>query len=118
MRRFDRASKLLMSRLLLVKAARRMRRDGWNAGRVWLSLELLRDPSRQWQCMASRRARRSGRAFGIGEHVGAVAPNITEETAHPACWRHVAWAEKNKALDPVSVFLRDLREEDWHHIGE
>ena len=29
------------SRLLLVKAARRMRRDGWNAGRVWLWLELI-----------------------------------------------------------------------------
>jgi DNA polymerase IV len=35
------------SRLLVVKAARRMRRDGWNAGRVWLWLELLREPSRQ-----------------------------------------------------------------------
>ena len=34
------------SRLLLVKAARRMRRDGWNAGRVWLWLELLREESR------------------------------------------------------------------------
>ena len=29
------------SRLLLVKAARRMRRDGWNAGRLWLWLELM-----------------------------------------------------------------------------
>ena len=28
------------SRLLIVKAARRMRRDGWNAGRLWLWLEL------------------------------------------------------------------------------
>jgi DNA polymerase-4 len=27
------------SRLLIVKAARRMRRDGWNAGRMWLHLE-------------------------------------------------------------------------------
>ena len=34
------------SRLLLVKAARRMRRDGWNAGRVWLWLELMDDKSR------------------------------------------------------------------------
>ena len=33
------------SRLLLVKAARRMRRDGWNAGRVWLWLELTGDRS-------------------------------------------------------------------------
>ncbi len=28
------------SRLLIVKAARRMRRDGWNAGRIWLHLEM------------------------------------------------------------------------------
>ncbi len=33
------------SRLLLVKAARRMRRDGWNAGRVWLWLELMGEDS-------------------------------------------------------------------------
>ena len=33
------------SRLLLVKAARRMRRDGWNAGRVWLWLELMGENS-------------------------------------------------------------------------
>ena len=33
------------SRLLLVKAARRMRRDGWNAGRLWLWLGLLGDAS-------------------------------------------------------------------------
>jgi DNA polymerase-4 len=29
------------SRLLLVKAARRMRRDGWNAGRLWLWLGVM-----------------------------------------------------------------------------
>jgi DNA polymerase-4 len=34
------------SRLLIVKAARRMRRDGWNAGRVWLWLELMGEGSR------------------------------------------------------------------------
>jgi DNA polymerase-4 len=33
------------SRLLLVKAARRMRRDGWNAGRLWLWLGLMGDAS-------------------------------------------------------------------------
>jgi DNA polymerase-4 len=33
------------SRLLLVKAARRMRRDGWNAGHLWLWLELMGDKS-------------------------------------------------------------------------
>ncbi len=32
------------SRLLIVKAARRLRRDGWNAGRIWLYLQ-LRDNS-------------------------------------------------------------------------
>ena len=34
------------SRLLLVKAVRRMRRDGWNAGRASLRLELIREGSR------------------------------------------------------------------------
>ena len=34
------------SRLLIVKAARRMRRDGWNAGRVWLWLESMGEGSR------------------------------------------------------------------------
>jgi hypothetical protein len=29
-----------MSRLLIVKAAQRMQRDGWYAGAVWLSLEI------------------------------------------------------------------------------
>ena len=33
------------SRLLLVKAARRMRRDGWNAGRLWLWLEPMGEAS-------------------------------------------------------------------------
>jgi DNA polymerase-4 len=33
------------SRLLIVKAARRMRRDGWNAGRLWLWLEVMDDKS-------------------------------------------------------------------------
>jgi DNA polymerase-4 len=36
---------LAASRLLLVKAARRMRRDGWNAGRLWLWLELMGENS-------------------------------------------------------------------------
>jgi DNA polymerase IV len=34
------------SRLLAVKAARRMRRDGWNAGRLWLWLDMRGYP---WQ---------------------------------------------------------------------
>jgi DNA polymerase IV len=33
------------SRLLIVKAARRMRREGWNAGRLWLWLELMGERS-------------------------------------------------------------------------
>jgi DNA polymerase IV len=37
------------SRLLIVKAARRMRRDGWNAGRIWLHLEM-------WESNAFRSA--------------------------------------------------------------
>jgi DNA polymerase IV len=35
------------SRLLLVKAARRMRRGGWNAGRLWLWLEIMGNKSVQ-----------------------------------------------------------------------
>ena len=31
---------------------------------------------------------------------------------------HIEWAEKHNALEQVSAFLRGLREEDWHHIGE
>jgi len=31
---------------------------------------------------------------------------------------HIEWAEKHNALAPISTFLRDLREEDWHHVGE
>jgi DNA polymerase IV len=33
------------SRLLLIKAARRMRRDGWNAGCLWLWLEIIHNKS-------------------------------------------------------------------------
>jgi hypothetical protein len=31
---------------------------------------------------------------------------------------HIEWAAKYDALDTVSAFLRNLREEDWHHIGD
>jgi hypothetical protein len=31
---------------------------------------------------------------------------------------HIEWAEAHSALDKATAFLRDLREEDWHHIGE
>jgi hypothetical protein len=32
--------------------------------------------------------------------------------------KHIEWAEKHSALEPVETFLRSLREEDWHHVGE
>jgi hypothetical protein len=30
---------------------------------------------------------------------------------------HIEWAAQHGALDAVSGFLRELREEDWFHIG-
>jgi hypothetical protein len=32
--------------------------------------------------------------------------------------KHIEWAAQHGALDAVSGFLRELREEDWFHIGE
>lgn len=31
---------------------------------------------------------------------------------------HIEWAAEHGALESVARFLRELREEDWHHIGE
>jgi hypothetical protein len=31
---------------------------------------------------------------------------------------HIEWAAQHDALDSVARFLRELREEDWCHIGE
>jgi hypothetical protein len=31
---------------------------------------------------------------------------------------HIHWAAQHGALELVGKFLRDLREEDWFHIGE
>jgi hypothetical protein len=31
---------------------------------------------------------------------------------------HIEWAAKHDALDSVGKFLRELREEDWFHIGD
>ncbi len=31
---------------------------------------------------------------------------------------HIEWAAHHGALDPAAQFLRELREEDWYHIGE
>jgi hypothetical protein len=31
---------------------------------------------------------------------------------------HVQWAAKHNALLEVAAFLRGLREDEWHHLGE
>jgi hypothetical protein len=31
---------------------------------------------------------------------------------------HIEWAARHGALEPVETFLRALREEDWHHVGD
>ena len=31
---------------------------------------------------------------------------------------HIEWAANHDALAAVAGFLRGLREEDWHHIGD
>jgi hypothetical protein len=31
---------------------------------------------------------------------------------------HIEWAAQHGALEKVDRFLRELREEDWHHVGE
>jgi hypothetical protein len=31
---------------------------------------------------------------------------------------HIEWAAKHGSLQKVSQFLRELREEDWHHVGD
>jgi hypothetical protein len=31
---------------------------------------------------------------------------------------HIEWASQHGALEPVARLLRDLREEEWLHIGE
>ena len=31
---------------------------------------------------------------------------------------HIRWADRNRALKDIAAFLRGLKEEDWHHIGE
>lgn len=31
---------------------------------------------------------------------------------------HLEWASKHACLDEIHEFLVNLREEDWHHIGE
>jgi hypothetical protein len=31
---------------------------------------------------------------------------------------HLQWAAKHNALSDVAAFLRGLREDEWHHLGE
>jgi hypothetical protein len=31
---------------------------------------------------------------------------------------HLQWAAKHNALSEVAAFLRGLREDEWHHLGE
>jgi len=31
---------------------------------------------------------------------------------------HIEWAAQHDTLKPAASFLRKLREEDWHHVGE
>ncbi len=31
---------------------------------------------------------------------------------------HIQWSDRHGALPQVSVFLRNLAEADWHHVGE
>lgn len=31
---------------------------------------------------------------------------------------HIKWARSHNALPAIAAFLRSLREEDWHHLGE
>src|SRR5262249_33874015 len=31
---------------------------------------------------------------------------------------HIQWAEKHNTLPEVAAFLRGLREDEWHHLGE
>ncbi len=31
---------------------------------------------------------------------------------------HIKWADKYGSLNEVATFLRGLREEQWHHLGE
>jgi hypothetical protein len=31
---------------------------------------------------------------------------------------HIQWADSHRVLPQVAAFLRNLREEDWHHAGD
>jgi hypothetical protein len=45
--------------------------------------------------------------------------NATPSLSKRMCLReHLAWAESKGALPEVLSFLKDLPEEDWHHMGD
>ena len=31
---------------------------------------------------------------------------------------HIKWAGKQDSIERIATFLRGLKEEDWHHLGE
>jgi hypothetical protein len=31
---------------------------------------------------------------------------------------HIQWATEHDALPQIAAFLRNLKEEDWHHLGQ
>ena len=31
---------------------------------------------------------------------------------------HIEWASENNCLDEIHSFMQNLKEHDWHHIGE
>ena len=33
-------------------------------------------------------------------------------------FEHIEWAEKNGQIEEVSEYLRDLKEDQWYHLGE
>ena len=79
------------SRLLLVKAARRMRRDGWNAGRLWLYLNLY------------------GKEWAQDHRLSAVHDDQAVLTALEALWQQARGAlPRSTRVIQVGVTLSDL----------
>lgn len=81
------------SRLLLVKAARRMRRDGWNAGRLWLWLQF----SPRWH-------------GGVAERAGSWSGGVWLPAVHDdqAVLRALTdlWAEAHAQVRPAERIIR------------
>ena len=51
----------------------------------------------------------------VSEQAWAVTPSLAKRM----CLRdHIEWAESHAALDAVYSFLKDLPENQWHHMGE